>query len=217
MLHIKLLLGNELLERLKTASKAALVEKDLDELLSKLNLNKNRQKDRIIYSELNGGDVRKLRYVSFFTNFLSREWKKFADLSTNEEYTLVVETLSAFDEWSKLASKVDLHLTEEHLRRLCCPDEHQGGTCCSTFRLVKYLEKLGGFGSSVKVHMLAQHVGPFAWKHKMLGAVLEEGLEGLHRTLKNDIEKISRGTKLERIRLALLRWAVQVQLSDMEK
>lgn len=58
------------------------------------------------------------------------------------------------------------------------------------------LEKVGGFGNSLKCHFIAQHVGPFAWHHRMLGAVAEEGIERLHRTIREDFEHISRRSDL---------------------
>jgi hypothetical protein len=39
---------------------------------------------------------------------------------------------------------------------------------------------------------MAQHVGLFAWKYRMLGAVAEEELERLHRTISDEFENISK-------------------------
>lgn len=64
---------------------------------------------------------------------------------------------------------------------------------------------------------MAQHVGPFAWCHRILGALAEEGIEKLHRTIKDDIQLVSRKDVNEKISIVLKRWAVQVQLADRGK
>lgn len=126
-------------------------------------------------------------------------WKKFDGLTDHEDFVKLVDALSVFNEWCKLACNTDLHLTDEFCRRLCCPEMHVGAGCCATFNLIKILEKIGGFGGHLKIHVLAQHVGPFAWEHRVLGAVMEEGLEKLHRTIKDDLELISRKDETERL------------------
>uniref|UniRef100_A0A914CYV4 Uncharacterized protein n=1 Tax=Acrobeloides nanus TaxID=290746 RepID=A0A914CYV4_9BILA len=63
---------------------------------------------------------------------------------------------------------------------------------------------------------MAQHVWDFAWHHRMLGAVAEEGIERLHRTICDDIENVSRRNE-ERAKITLQRWSVQVQLADIGK
>uniref|UniRef100_A0A914CZW5 Uncharacterized protein n=1 Tax=Acrobeloides nanus TaxID=290746 RepID=A0A914CZW5_9BILA len=63
----------------------------------------------------------------------------------------------------------------------------------------------------------AQHTGSFAWRHRILGAMAEEGLESLHSTIKEDIENVARGDLVERARIAIQRWGVQVQLADLGK
>ena len=125
--------------------------------------------------------------------------------------------VEAFDKWSKLASDVGLNLSDDHLDSLCCNENHPSSTCCSTSSLVSSLQNLGGFGSSVKVHVLAQHVNSFARRHRILGAVAEEGIEGLHRIIKNDLENVCRGDEMERLKIALQRHAIQVQLDDLGK
>jgi hypothetical protein len=82
---------------------------------------------------------------------------------------------------------------------------------------VKCLEKLGGFGNSVKIHVLVQHVGPFVWHYRILGAVAEEGIERLHSTIRKDFQNVSHKSDLERAKITLQRWAVQVQLADLGK
>uniref|UniRef100_A0A914DHF6 Uncharacterized protein n=1 Tax=Acrobeloides nanus TaxID=290746 RepID=A0A914DHF6_9BILA len=82
---------------------------------------------------------------------------------------------------------------------------------------IKSLELLGGFGSSVTVHVLAQHTGCLAWRHRILGAMAEEGLESLHSTIKGDIENVARGDLVERAQVAIQRWGVQIQLADLGK
>lgn len=151
------------------------------------------------------------------SKFFSRSWAKFADLCETEEYRDVISSLSAFNVWSSLASDVNLHLSDNHLSMLCCKDQHSTEDCCATSKLVKSLERLGGFGNSVKVHVLAQHVGKFAWNHRALGAFAEEGVEKLHRTIKDDIQKVSRSSDLDKLRISLQRWAVQVLLADLGK
>uniref|UniRef100_A0A914CWZ1 Uncharacterized protein n=1 Tax=Acrobeloides nanus TaxID=290746 RepID=A0A914CWZ1_9BILA len=64
---------------------------------------------------------------------------------------------------------------------------------------------------------MAQHVGDFAWHHRMLGAVAEEGIERLHRTICDDIENVSHRNEEERTKITLQRWSVQVQLADIGK
>jgi hypothetical protein len=148
----------------------------------------------------------------------SRSWNRFSELSTDPAYITIVSALETFDVWSKLASTTDLHFSDEHLKNLCCLDNKRvNHQCCATLKLVKNLEDIGEFGDSLKVHFPAQHVGPFAYRHRMLGAVMEEGLEKMHRTIKDDMERISQSSQLDRLKLALQRWSVQVQLSDMRK
>lgn len=84
-----------------------------------------------------------------------------------------MSALEAFDEWSRLVSCVDLHLSDEHLTQLSCKDAHTSEDCCATMRIVKALENVDGFGNSVKIHVLAQHVGFFAWTNRVLGALAE--------------------------------------------
>ena len=72
-------------------------------------------------------------------------WEKVHELCSDGNYIEVVSALSSFDKWSSLASTVDLHLSDEHLKRLCCPEKHDNDECCATSILVKRLENLGGF------------------------------------------------------------------------
>ena len=99
----------------------------------------------------------------------------------------------------------------------CCRNNQHTENCCATSELVKGLEDLGGFGNSVKVHVMAQHVGDFAWHHRILGAAAEEGIERLHRTICDDLENVSRQDEDERAKITLQRWSVQVQLADIGK
>lgn len=61
VLHIKLKIGNDLLLRLKTEAEKAVKKDDLAKVIMELGLDKDRKSDRKIYSELNGGDVKKFR------------------------------------------------------------------------------------------------------------------------------------------------------------
>lgn len=116
-----------------------------------------------------------------------------------------------------MVSSTDLELSDDHLQKFCCPVQHASENCCATSFLVSSLKKLGRFVSFVAVHVLAQHTGPFAWKHRVLYAMSEEGIESLHSTIKKDFENVSRGDGLERVRITIKRNAVQVQLADMGK
>uniref|UniRef100_A0A914DFE5 Uncharacterized protein n=1 Tax=Acrobeloides nanus TaxID=290746 RepID=A0A914DFE5_9BILA len=147
----------------------------------------------------------------------SQLWEIFQAVCPDPEFQKVVNAISKFGVWSSLASTTELNLTNDHLKKLCCPKKHVGENCCSTFALIKSLELLGGFGSSVTVHVLAQHTGCFAWHHRILGAMAEEGLESLHSTIKGDIENVARGDLVERARIAIQRWGVQIQLADLGK
>ena len=51
----------------------------------------------------------------------------------------------------------------------------------------------------------------------MLGAVSEEGIESLHSTIKEDFENVSRRERLERARVVIQKWGIEVQLADMGK
>lgn len=144
-------------------------------------------------------------------------WHEFQQLHSDQEFQNVVKAISAFDDWSNLVSSTNLVLSDAHLRNFCCPEIHISEDCCATSILVQSLEKLGGFGTSVVIHVLAQHTGTFAWIHRVLYAMSEEGIESLHSTIKEDFENVSRGDKLERARITIQGNAVQVQLADMGK
>ena len=121
----------------------------------------------------------------------SKLWMKFQTICSDLDFQQIVNAISQFDRWSRLASDTNLNLYEDHLRNLCCFEEHVNANCCATASLLNCLEKLGGFGGSVLFHVLAQHIGPFAWRHQMLEAVSEEGIESLHRSIKEDFENVS--------------------------
>lgn len=138
-------------------------------------------------------------------------------MSPDPEFQKVIATISAFHRWSELASSTDLRLSDEHLQEFCCREAHAGDRCCSTYILIKCLEELKNFGGHLLVHVLAQHVGPFSWMHRIMGAVSEEGIESLHRKVKNEFNNISRHDDIERARIALQGLAVQTQLADLGK
>lgn len=207
VLHIKLKIGNDLLSRLRLAAQKANKEDELMQLLKKNGLNKDRKSDRIIYSEMKGGDVKKF----------SKMWDTFQKLTPDPEFQDVVKAIQAFDNWSQLASCTDLNLLDEHLQKLCCRNDHPNERCCATSSLAKMLEKLGGFANSVKVHVMAQHIGAFAWEYKILGGVSEEGIERLHSRIKDLFKDVSRSDNLERARITCQQWGVQVQLADLNK
>lgn len=65
ILHIRLKLGNDLLKCLKEAAKQENKFEELEKLLAKCGLNKDRSQKKLIYSELNGGDVTKFRQIFY--------------------------------------------------------------------------------------------------------------------------------------------------------
>ena len=108
-------------------------------------------------------------------------------------------------------------LSNENLRLLCCQTHKISWDCCAPAKLVKYLEAVGGFGNSLKIHFLALHIGPFIYQHKILGAIAEEGLEALHRIFNDNLKRICRSDIFERDKICLVNWAVNVLLSDKKK
>lgn len=145
------------------------------------------------------------------------ENRAFLAVSDELEYQKLVKALSIFDVWCRLVSTTDINLSDSRVQKICCKEAHSTARdCCQTALLGSALEEIGGFGSSALVHVMIMHLGPFIWKHKMIGALAEEGIESVHSKLAIEMQRHKRSAK-EKIRNALKWLAIDVLMCDNDR
>lgn len=201
ILHAKILIGNELYNRLLASTEET---NELKTVVKKWKLDVDRNKEGIIYSRFHGNDIKRL-------------CKAIGDLksvSSLPEYQKIIKSLEIFDSWCKLVSSTDTSLSDERCQATCCRVAHSiDHDCCATARLGECLDKVGGFGTSVLVHDILMHLGTFLWEHRMIGAVAEEGIEAVHSRLDKETEHHKK-SKIESLKNALKWLGIDVLLSD---
>ena len=62
---MKLKVGNELHKRLRAAAEKCEKIQELEDILAKNGLNKNRKQERIVHGAFKGNEVKKFRYINF--------------------------------------------------------------------------------------------------------------------------------------------------------
>lgn len=88
--------------------------------------------------------------------------------------------------------------------------------CCQTAILGRSLSEFGGLGTSALVHVMIMHLGPFVWKHRMIGAVAEEGIEAVHCKLATEVQRHKMSAN-ERMRNSMKWMAIDVLMSDKDR
>ncbi|CAD5209448.1 unnamed protein product [Bursaphelenchus okinawaensis] len=168
ILHSKIKIGNLLFNKL---CEAADDQERFNVVLKQCQLDVDRHEEKIIYTRFHGNDIKRM---CTSIDALSK-------VSTSEGYQQIIKAMDVFNEWSKIVSSTKKNISDKELMVLYCRNgEHLGEQCCQTIKLARCLDVVGGASKSALVHIVLMHLGPFAWKHKMIGALAEEGIEAVH-------------------------------------
>lgn len=136
-------------------------------------------------------------------------------MSQSKNYQNIISAFRIFDTWGRLVANTKIGLSDEECQEISCKVQHSPDrNCCSTAKLGHCLDNLGGFGTSSLVHDMIIHLGPFVHKHRMIGALAEEGIEAVHSKLAVETTRQKKQLK-ERIRNSLKFLTIDVFLSDI--
>lgn len=189
-------------------------------MISECKLDVNRHDEGIIFSRFHGNDIKRLcKSTESLASELFQNIKNpmILVVSNSLNYQRIIHALRVFDVWCRLVSTTETGLSDERVQAICCRGVHAFGLdCCQTAKLGQVLEDLGGFGGSGLVHVMIMHLGPFVWKHRMVGALAEEGIEGVHCKLATETLRHKKQAN-EKIKNALKWLAIDVLLNDRNK
>lgn len=204
VLHTKIKIGNVLFARLLEIGQKF---PKFMSTLKECKLDINRKEQGIVYDLLAGNDVKKL----------CSSIKVLENVTEDYNYQNIMHSLKIFNEWSSQVSNPHKHLGLEQINSLCCKDLHDSSKeCCLTARMCNNLSEIGGFGRSGLIHLVLMHMGRFVHRHRMIGAVSEEGLESLHSRLTFEMRR-HRRKMIDKLMLAMKWHTIDVFLCDAEK